>query len=105
MDKTNWIVGICCSCVDGVSICRRNGRTVNQMKELLVEEVKKAICNDPVFFDSGTDAICGVEEKETDGIFSLYAYASFGDYHMEFEAVVDSDDLLLREESYLLEEM
>lgn len=96
MDKKNWIVGICCSCVDGVIICRRNGRTVNQMKELLVEEVKKAICNDPVFFDFGTDAICGVEEKETDGIFSLYAYASFGDYHMEFEAVVDSDDLLLR---------
>ena len=54
MDKKNWIVGICCSCVDGVIICRRNGRTVNQMKELLVEEVKKAICKDPVFFDSGT---------------------------------------------------
>ena len=91
MDKQNWIIGICCTEADGVSIIRVNG-TKDQVKQYLVDMAVNDMLNE---YESIEDAIeeygCWCTTKpedveETDGGKELNAYGTYSDYHIDYTA-------------------
>ena len=82
MEKKIWLVGIGGSNADGVVMQRISG-TEAEIKELLINMVKEDKFTDPDNWDYG---ITSVDNVQQDGD-SLYAYAVYTDYHIDYMAV------------------
>ena len=84
MSKKVWIIGTGGNELDGVDIERVCG-TAEQVKRYLCSLVRDAAddMNSPSDFEYGTEEPEDVEERFNG---SLYAYACFDSYHLDFEA-------------------
>ena len=87
--KQIYIVGMGGSEADGVDIRKVRG-TKQQVKKYLVDLVDQDRSNDPDAWEYGSEKIKDIEEK-SDG--SLYAYGCYSDYHIDYQAVPDNDNI------------
>lgn len=92
MDKRkNWLIGICFSDGEGIYLNRVSG-TKEQVKKYLMEKYNEHKDDDSDKFDFGTEAEDNIEEGE-DG--SLYLYASYEDFHIDYNAVPEMEPIEL----------
>ncbi len=83
MEETNYIIGICCTDADGVKLFKTCG-TKEEIKNLLVNCVKKDRQNDEEGWDYGCESTAEVTEEENG---CLNAYATYHDYHIDYTAI------------------
>lgn len=80
--RTDWIIAIANSAVDGVVIYRFFGDR-HEVKEKLLELLNNDKKNDVDMFEYGTES---VDEVEDTGFYDLNAYATYCDYHIDYTA-------------------
>lgn len=89
-----YIIGVSCSDSDTIGILRFEG-TEDQVKrylyDLVLEDRAEA---DPDGWDYGTESLEDVYKEGR----SFYAYAGYGDYHINYQAVPEEDTPLLKKE-------
>lgn len=80
-DRTDWIIAISNSAIDGVEIYRFRG-TDDEVKEKLLKLLNQDKKNDEDAFDLGTDSVDNIDATSTEyNAFSIYS-----DYHIEYTA-------------------
>ena len=87
MMKETWIIGCGGSNADGVGFTKVFGNK-DDVKGILISLVNEARQDDEFNWSSGTKHIDEIEERPTG---SLYAYACFPDYHIDWEALPYND--------------
>lgn len=81
MDEV-WIIGCGGTNADGVGLTKVVGNK-NDIKKILLSLVNEARQDDEENWDWGTESLDEVEERPTG---SLFAFACFNDYHIDWEA-------------------
>lgn len=91
---TRYIIGISCSDSDTIGIYRFEG-TEEQVERCLYNLVQEDRAEaDPDGWDYGTESIEDIYKEHN----SFYAYAGYGDYHINYQAVPEEDTLFLKKE-------
>ena len=80
--KEVWIIGCGGSDADGIGFLKVFGEK-EKVAEIMFNEVQKAKEYDGLHWSDGTESIDEIEERPNG---SLYAYACFPDYHIDWEA-------------------
>ena len=78
----DWIIGICNTAADGVTILRARG-TDDEIRTLLFKLVQEDKEADEDGWDYGTES---VEDVQWAGFHELYAYGVYYDYHIDYTA-------------------
>ena len=82
----DWIFVVSGSDTDGSFVSIFRNKTVDEMKEHIVNCVDE-ISQSNYCFDFGTEDVEDVEERFADDeLVSLYGYASYADGHKDYEA-------------------
>lgn len=84
--KRDWIIAIANTEADGVEIFRFFG-TEESVRKKMVELVEEDKENDEEGFVNGTECSEEVSIGKSNGRFELNAYATYGDYHIDYTAV------------------
>lgn len=84
-EQTEWIIGICSSEADGVSIGKFTG-TNAQIREKLFQLVQEDRENDKDNWTHGTTEKDMVQDVGIQGIREFYAYGSYHNYHIDYTA-------------------
>lgn len=85
MNTYDWIVGICNTGADGVTMYRFRG-TIEEMKEKLVSLVSEDRENDTENWEYGTEEKEDVQVNDNGLGYDLYAYGCYSDYHIDYSA-------------------
>lgn len=87
MSRYNWLIGVCNTDGDGVSMYQFFG-TKEETKQKLVEmidtdrnNIKEEGCDE---WNHGTESVGDVEER---GLWELYAYGCYSNFHIDYSAV------------------
>lgn len=85
MGVYDWIIGVCNTDADGVTLYRFRG-TIEETKEKLVSLVSGDRENDEENWDYGTEDVDEVQVNDNGLGYDLYAYGCYSDYHIDYSA-------------------
>lgn len=81
----DWVIGICNSAADGVTIYRFYG-TKYDVKQKLLFLVLKDKKNDEENWEYGTESIEDVRDEDNGLGYEWCAYGNYSDYHIDYTA-------------------
>lgn len=82
----SWIIGICSSEADGVSLRRFSG-SKEEVKEKLASLVTSDIANDTENWNYGSETSKEIMDVSNGLGYEYYGYGVYNNYHIEYTAV------------------
>lgn len=85
LGEYDWIIGVCCTECDGVSIYKFRG-TIQETKEKILSMIKEDIECDKENYAHGSENITDIHAVDNGLGYELYGYGCYENYHIDYTA-------------------